>query len=283
LITSNGVAVPFDPEHAAPLTDSTAWRADPAALRERLAADGYLFLRGVLDPTKVLDARQAYFERFDPSYLQPGTTPRDGIFSGVRPKNLGAHGTSGHPAYDFVRSPAWQELVGDPILQKLAEDILGGTSILLPRQIVRQFDRSIARASRAHVDHTYLDGGTGEVVTMWIPLGDCPIEAGPLVYLEGSHRMGADELESLREINDRPDDRRPLSHDLGWVANRTGRRWRWSDFRAGDIAVHSPHIIHASLDAHTDAMRLSADIRFLRDDGVADPRWLSPWAGDDGN
>jgi ectoine hydroxylase-related dioxygenase (phytanoyl-CoA dioxygenase family) len=283
LITSNGVAVPIDPVHAAPLVDSSALRGNPDAMRRRLGDEGYLFLRGVLDRSRVLEARQAYFARFDPSYLAAGTEVRDGIFSGHRPSDLGAHGTIGHPAHDFVRSDAWHDLVSDPVLHGLADDVLGGPTYLLPRQIVRQFDRSSHRASRAHVDHTYLDAGSGDVITMWIPLGDCPLETGPLVYLEGSHRMGGADLAALRSINDRPDDHRPLSHDLGWVADRSGRRWRWADFRAGDLAIHSPHIVHASLDVRSDAMRLSADIRFLGRGDRPDPRWLTPWSGDDGN
>ncbi|MCL2395857.1 MAG: phytanoyl-CoA dioxygenase family protein [Acidimicrobiaceae bacterium] len=281
-VTSNGVAVPFDDRHAAPLTESSDLLADPVALRRRYAEDGYLYLRGVLDPALVLETRAAYFSRFDPGYLAEGTAVGDGVFSGRRPPELGAHGTVGHPAHGFVRSPEWRRLVEQPALASVASLILDGPCICLPRQIVRQFDRSSGRASRAHVDHTYLDQGRGDVTTLWIPLGDCPLETGPLVYLEGSHRLGADDLEGLRQVTDRPDDRRPLSHDLGWVSEQVGARWRWADFRAGDVAVHSPHIVHASLDVQSDRMRLSADIRFIRDDAEADPRWLVPWAGDDG-
>jgi ectoine hydroxylase-related dioxygenase (phytanoyl-CoA dioxygenase family) len=283
MITSNGVAVPFDPEHTAALTESSDLLSDPVALRRRYAEDGYLFLRGVLDPELVLDTRAAYFSGFDPSYLAEGSTPRAGLFSGQRPTGLGAHGTATHPAHAFVRGEPWRRLVEDPALAELSALVLDGPCACLPRQIVRQFDRSTARASRAHVDHTYLDAGSGEVATVWIPLGDCPLETGPLVYLEGSHRMGAEELDTLRQVTDRPGDSRPLSHDLGWVSERAGRRWRWADFRAGDVAVHSPHIVHASLDVRSDAMRLSADIRFLRQGGTPDPRWLVPWSGDDGN
>lgn len=282
-VTSNGVAVRFDDAHATPLTESSGLLADPVALRRRYAEDGYLYLRGVLDPELVLETREAYFSRFDPSYLAPGTTTRDGVFSGHRPLDLGAHGTVGHPAFGFVRSPEWRRLVERPELANVASLVLDGPCSCLPRQIVRQFDRSSGRASRAHVDHTYLDRGRGEVTTLWIPLGDCPLETGPIVYLEGSHRLGPDELEALRRVTDRPEDRRPLSHDLGWVSEQVGARWRWVDFRAGDVAVHSPHIVHASLDVRSDRMRLSADIRFVRDDADPDPRWLVPWAGDDGN
>lgn len=282
-VTSNGAPVSFDDRHAAPLTDSTELLGDPVALRERYATEGYLYLRGVLDPEVVWETRSAYFSRFGPGYLAPGTSPRDGIFSGTRPHGLGAHGTVTHPAYGFVRSASWRRLTEQGALATIASAVLDGPVTCLPRQIVRQFDRASGRASRAHVDHTYLDQGQGEVTTVWIPIGDCPLETGPLVYLEGSHRLGADELAVLQQKTDRPDDRRPLSHDLGWVSEQSGARWLWTDFQAGDVAVHSPHIVHASLDVRSEQMRLSADVRFVRDDAVADPRWLVPWAGDDGN
>ncbi len=62
----------------------------------------------------------------------------------------------------------------------------------------------------------------------------------------------------------------------------TERRWLWTDFRAGDLTVHSPHIVHASLDTTTEAMRLSADLRFQRTGETVDPRWTKAWAADDG-
>ena len=56
--TSNGVAVPFDDRHFAPLRDSSSVLGDAAALRSRYREDGYLYLRGVLDRPTVLAMRQ---------------------------------------------------------------------------------------------------------------------------------------------------------------------------------------------------------------------------------
>ncbi len=89
-------------------------------------------------------------------------------------------------------------------------------------------------------------------------------------------------LEALRECTDRPDDTRPIGHDLAWVPERLARRWLWTDYLAGDVTVHSPWLVHASLDNTTDAMRLSADVRFVLDGCPVDPRWTQPWSGDDG-
>jgi hypothetical protein len=91
------------------------------------------------------------------------------------------------------------------------------------------------------------------------------------------------DFQPLRAITDRPGDTRPITHDLALVSETLDRRWLWADFAAGDVTVHSPHLVHASLDTVTDEMRLSADVRFLREGETADPRWLHAWAGDDGN
>lgn len=282
VVTSNGVAIPFDAVYFAPMHDSTAVAGDPGALRARYATDGYLLVRNVLDSTRLQELRAAYFNQFDPSYLQEGTTPGEGIFSGRRPQDLSAHGTPGHPAHDFVRSQMFLDFCADGHLAALASAILGGPVDQLPRRILRHFDNSAPSASRAHVDFTYLDAGTDRLLTVWAPIGDCPVAAGALVYLEDSHRLGPDDLERLRARSDRRHDRRPLSHDLAWVAAQVGRRWLYADYCAGDVVVHSPHIVHASLDTTTDAMRLSADLRFVAAGERQDARWQQAWAGDDG-
>jgi ectoine hydroxylase-related dioxygenase (phytanoyl-CoA dioxygenase family) len=281
--TSNGIAVPFDDRHFAPLRDSSAVRFDGPALRARYREDGYLYLRGVLDRATVLEARRAYFSTFPAGYLRRGTRPVEGVFSGWRPAGLPAHGVEGHPAHAFVRSAPFTSFAADSRLARLAATVLDGPVRQLPRAIVRHFDRSTPMASRAHLDYSYLDRGTDELLTFWIPLGDCPRATGGLVYLEGTHQLPLSRFDRLHTITDRPGDSRAISHDLAWVAGELGRRWLWADYQAGDVTIHSPYIVHASLDTATDTMRLSADLRFLRQGDRPDARWLQAWAGDDGN
>lgn len=281
-LTSNGVAIPFDDQHFAPMRDSTELRGDAAALRDRFAADGYLLLRGVLDREAVLDLRADYFARFDPVLLAAGTTARDGVFSGAVPADLPAYGTAGHPAHELVRTPAFDAFTRASGLHQVAETLLGGPAELLPRRILRHFHRGAATASRAHVDYDYMDRGSDRVVTAWIPVGDCPVEAGGLVYLDGSQRVARAELDALRSYTDRPGDARPVSNDLARTAQALGGRWRWTDYRAGDVVLHSPHTVHASLDDVSDLMRLSVDVRFRRLDATPDERWGAAWSADDG-
>jgi ectoine hydroxylase-related dioxygenase (phytanoyl-CoA dioxygenase family) len=152
----------------------------------------------------------------------------------------------------------------------------------VPRRILRHFHRASRKASRAHVDFDYMDQGSDRLVTAWIPLGDCPVECGGLIYLEGSHRIPRRELDRLRPYTDRPGDQRPISNDLARTARALGGRWLWTDYSAGDVVLHSPHTVHASLDDVSDVMRLSADVRFRRRDATPDERWNDHWSADDG-
>lgn len=281
-VTSNGLPISTDPAHLAPMRESTDVLDEPAELRRRLAGDGYVLLRSVLDRRQVLELRARYFAAFDAALLAPGTTPEDGVFSGTVPAGLPDYGTAGHPAHEFVRSAEFDAFTSDPTLHAVAAALVGGQVELLPRRILRHFHRLSGKASRAHVDYDYMDRGSDQVVTAWIPIGDCPIECGGLVYLEGSHRVPRQRFDALRHYTDRPDDGRPISNDLERTAEALGGRWLWTDYRAGDVALHSPHMVHASLDNRSDVMRLSADIRFRRADAAPDDRWSSAWSADDG-
>lgn len=283
-VLSNGVEVPTDPEHFAPMRDSTELLGDPQRLRERFQQDGYVYLRGILDPQKVKDLRGYYFRMFDPSYFAEGTKPEDGVWSGVIPEGQPRHGVAGHPAHTLVRSEYFERFAAAPELEQLAKVLLDQQEVRqLPRQIVRHFNKGPV-SSRAHTDFDYMDRGSASIITMWLPIGDCPVQSGGLAYLEGSHTIPKDKLDVLKaKRTDRPGDTRPISHDLGWTAQQLGGRWLYADYQAGDVAVHSPHLVHASLDTQTDTMRMSVDVRFLPTSVEPDPRWLTKWAGDDGN
>jgi len=53
-----------------------------------------------------------------------------------------------------------------------------------------------------------VEGAASDLVTLWVPLGDCPVATGGLVYLDGSHQE-SDISERIRNVapNDRADGR----------------------------------------------------------------------------
>ena len=111
-------------------------------------------------------------------------------------------------------------------------------------------------------------------------MGDCPLERGGLVYLEGSHhRVLAEEATGRLK---RP--AASITADLPALADEYDARWLVADFEAGDLLVHSAHIVHASLDNIDPGgfIRLSTDIRYQRRDEPIDWRWQEHWHDQDG-
>jgi hypothetical protein len=261
-------------------SDPVALGAD--GLRARFAEDGYVLLRGALPPETVWELRKAYLRLFDPAMLKDGDARR-GEFSGRKPTNLPGHGLPGHPAHAFVRTEKFHAFARLPVFQDLAEIFIGAGAELIRRTPLRHFIPGSKIASRAHFDRTYIGGVATDILTAWVPLGDCPVKAGGLMYLEGSHTDPDLEQKARGGAPmDRSSDFRPLTHDLKWIADLTGRRWLYADYAAGDVVVHSPNIVHASTDPQIELMRVSTDIRFRRAGSPADPRWANDWAADDG-
>lgn len=75
-----------------------------------------------------------------------------------------------------------------------------------------------------------------------------------------------------------------ITADLPGLAEEYDSRWLTADYRAGDIVVHSAHIVHAATDNvdEGDVMRLSTDIRYQRSSEPIDWRWQEHWHDRDG-
>jgi ectoine hydroxylase-related dioxygenase (phytanoyl-CoA dioxygenase family) len=280
-LTSNGSPIPYTSQYFGALRETNP--AESSDIRARYVEDGYVLLRDVIPAEKVWDLRAAYLDMFGPAMCKDGDARR-GEFSGAMPDGLPAHGISGHPAHDFVRGDMFRAFAGQAVFKDIAETIFHGQAEQIRRTPLRHFIPGRKGASRAHLDKTYIDGVSADLVTIWVPLGDCPVEAGALLYLDGSHTDA--NLESRMREHDAPSDRlhdtRPITHDLKWLSDQTGRRWLTTHFKAGDIVIHSPSIIHASTDTQVDMMRVSTDIRFQRKGAASDPRWHADWSADDG-
>lgn len=100
-----------------------------------------------------------------------------------------------------------------------------------------------------------------------------------MIYLEGSHRYYTD--------RERAGDELPaasMTADLPRLADEADTRWLISDFRTGDVMIHSPYMVHASLDNadHDRMIRLSTDIRHQRAGDPIDWRWQTDWHPNDG-
>ncbi|MGI8418601.1 MAG: phytanoyl-CoA dioxygenase family protein [Nakamurella sp.] len=278
MLTSNGYRLADTPARLGelvPVPDHQ--RGDRDALWNRLRRDGYLFLPAQLDAGLVTEFRRHYFSALVGSGLADGP---DGHDSGGR--LIDAPLLRKMLFGDIVPGTAYRKFCTQQAIRGWFEWFYDDRVFLHKRKILRHIrpgEAGIGTSTQAHYDLVYLREGTDRLLSAWIPLGDCPIERGPLIYLEDSHRYYTE--------RERAGDELPaasMTADLPRLADQADTRWLISDFRAGDVMIHSPYMVHASLDnADRDRMiRLSTDIRYQRAGDPIDWRWQTDWHPDDG-
>ena len=148
--------------------------ADPETLRDRMAEDGYLFLRSYLNRDEVLAARRHILEQLAADgQLDPSAAVMDGV-----PKA----GTKlfFQPELAQKNNPPLQHLLYSPQgnLMEFFRSFLGGE--------VRHFDFTWLRCispglgTPSHCDIVYMGRGTRKLFTAWVPLGDIDFRTGRL-------------------------------------------------------------------------------------------------------
>ncbi|HEX2914287.1 MAG TPA: phytanoyl-CoA dioxygenase family protein [Chloroflexia bacterium] len=280
------------------LTVETGW-LEPSSLsepveqlRQKYRQHGYLWLKGLLEPERVLAFREYYFSAFkDTGLLRPGSAVVDGIYSGHIEDPVMAH----RIAVEIVRSEVYNQFCHSAPIVHFFENFLDGAVYLHRRKLIRYTLPGDPSCTGAHYDLTYLRGGTDRLCSMWIPVGDIPVEMGGLVYLEGSDALGRGLEDMYRaDTANLPEEDRIsaykyslkngwLGEDLNTLSQKYGARWLLADYQAGDVVIHSPYMIHASTtnEDRQGRMRLSTDIRYQLASDKIDTRWTQDWSPDD--
>lgn len=254
-----GRAVP--PALLGELTDSAPLLADPPALRARLADDGYLFLRGVLDRDAVRAARREVFERLH-AVGEVKAPPEDGIFTGE----------SRRAELEPDRGRFWRSVSTGPELRAMShagriatvmDAVFGERARPQDYLFLRAGVRG--RATDLHYDYPFFTRAHDRVCTVWTPIGDVPVSDGPLVVVEGSHRY-RDLIDPMigHDISVNPERRAAFGSDAIDFAASRGTRLLTADFAAGDVIVFGMYIAHGSIDNRSpiDRVRLSCDVRW---------------------
>ncbi len=278
-LMSGGVAL--DADSVYPLRESNDVLDTPAVLRRRLQEEGYVFLRDVLDRPQVLNARREMTARLAAEQLlDPAHDPMEAIV---------------HPGANVAFRP--DLALDNPALHRL---LYSGPMIDIMQIIidapVRHFDftwvRAIApgRGTPCHLDSVYMNRGTHRLYTAWTPIGDIDFTQGGLIVLEGSNNnqrltstYGMQDVDTfcLNKPAARGWGRRGHSagHLLGnpnQIRRSIGGQWRTAEYRAGDVLIFSIFTLHASLDNHSNRIRLSTDSRYQSVHEPADERWIGP-------
>jgi hypothetical protein len=283
-LTLGGVAL--EAEHVGVMRPSGEIASQVQSLRQRMDDDGYLYLPGLLDVEQVLAARREVTRRlFEAGHLHPDRDPMDAV----------AHPTTKLKFMPEITrdNAALLKVVYDGPLMRLFERLLGGA--------VRHFDYTWFRAvcpgpaTPIHCDSVYMNRGTQNLYTAWVPYGDAPLDMGGLILLEKSYKN-----RRLRETYGQSDvdafcvnKTGPAAHDA-WEKHTDGHlgkdpnlirrsvtregnpdsQWRTADYRAGDVVIFSIFTLHGGTDNHSDRFRLSSDTRYQLAGEPADERWI---------
>ena len=276
-LTSNGYVIDRNPSAFGELRDSNALLGDVPRLHARMGEDGYILLRGYLDRERVGAARRELVEKLDAVGLVDRRFPlSEAIYSG---SNAGLAGIDRKAfAKDLRSGVALRSVVHRGRVIAFFEEFLGGAVRSLDYIWVRNV--RVGSATGCHIDWVYMGRGTRNLYTTWIPMGDVPLEDGPLAVLEGSQHL-AEIQDTYGKLDvDRDKDHGYtggwLTKDVTTVQARYGRRWLTTEFQAGDMLVFGMFTLHCSLDNRSpvNRIRLSTDTRYQLASEPADERWV---------
>ncbi|HEX3751251.1 MAG TPA: phytanoyl-CoA dioxygenase family protein [Streptosporangiaceae bacterium] len=245
------------------LADSTSLIGHRDALPGRLAADGYLFFRGLLPAAEVRSTGTAILGRLEAGGWSPGP---------IGPQAVTVREALADPAFRAaVVSPEFNRLPYLPPLRTLMRQILGPQAFSYPVKVLRvvrpeppaspgglrwPWRRAAPggagprpdRPRGRYVHYDYGVSGVQDMLTTWLPLMDIPVRLGGLGVRPRGH-LGPPRLPRL----------------LG----RDEPGWATAGYHPGDVIVFHCLTPHAAL-ANTGAeLRLSADFRWQRADQVA--------------
>lgn len=268
---SNGVKMDLSPTKFGELRESNDLPGNAAALRDRMATEGYLFWRGLIGRDEVLEARREILLKY---------------------ATIGEIDSINYPLMDAIQSE--QTFIDKVNLRAFTESVRTGLAyqnVVLNRKLIgfletflggpiHPYDFRWPRFVRPgegcgfHYDGPYMNRGTERVFTTWIPLGDVAKHEGALIILENSHK--AEQLLNTYAKQDADKDKiNWLSTNPLALQDNFGGRWLTTDFKAGDVLCFGMHLLHGALDNRSPIKRcrLTSDTRYQRADEPIDDRW----------
>jgi len=240
-------------------TPSTEFRdsrnrfGDSQALRERVATDGYVFMRALLDPMMVRSVGRtglAHLQTAGGPSRKPIRSRRDRDFRS-EPRRFAPSGNR-----DTVRSSPTLASNMIPFVSPLADlmtQILGPEGFCYPLKIPRiVYPATLVPhqpGNYVHMDY----GSVQDMFTCWVPVGDIPRTLGGLAVNPGSQQTTRVHHRSLDQL------------PSGWLT---------ADYQAGDVLVFHCLTAHAALPNLENRLRFSAEYRWQLADQPAPRRMV---------
>ncbi len=266
ILTLGKQDVQFGGEHLQDMRSSYP-DEDVQVLRQRLAEDGYICVRGLIPRDAVMAARKVLFDQMkaDDALTQECTIdePRGSGKSYMGQKHVTHH-------QDFLG------MVENQALYNFFDRLFDEASVTFDYKWARAVPKGAA-GTQAHMDVVYMGRGSQELKTCWIPIGDIPIENGPMAVLPKSHNSSA--TQRIRETYGAMDVDR--DHIQGWFSDNylelselVEHPWVSSSFEAGDVVIMGMYLMHGSIQNKTDRVRFTVDTRFQERSAPIDERWV---------
>eukprot|EP00434_Breviolum_minutum_P007908 symbB.v1.2.006975.t1/scaffold424.1/size207036/3 len=226
------------------------WRS---RLRARLAADGYLFLRGLLPADAVQAAQQSLLSQMQTLGLAENSSGK------AAPNNL--------PGSPSLGSSEVLAVLNHPALFRFLDLFFGEmTSVVFDANL-----RAVRPGQRTgfHTDSVYMgklnDETLPPVVACWIPVTHIDLSLGGLVLCRGSNSHPG--FEQFRQTYGKLDLDEADIGGTGWFTEDPdevlafGGRFETAAFAQGDVVLFTMHTVHGSTSNCTDRWRLSLDFR----------------------
>jgi hypothetical protein len=154
-----------------------------------------------------------------------------------------------------LQNHAIRTLAQQPIISAVAARLAGTSGIRLwESELIQKPPQTIVADAAIgwHTDRAYWMTCTSErMLTAWIPFHDCPIEMGPLMVVEGSHRWALDH-DALRTFKDV--DLATMEQQL--TDGRADARKVSMVLEKGQVSFHNSLLLHGSDVNRSDQPRL---------------------------
>lgn len=263
-----------------------------AVLRQKLAQDGYVYLRGVLPVDSVAEARHtivsglvAHGWKFadQDALMLAESHPRPCPWSAQTGSSVVGRQFGGAELQELMHRPEVLCVVESEELFAVFQRIFGEPSSTLDMKWLRAMSpeaKDSEPRGSFHMDNIFMNRGSDRLTTAWVPFVDVPIELGGLVALQGSSSLPG--FKRLRATYGSIDVDRcgidgvsPGTDPLALASLDPASRWVTANYKAGDVVLFSMHTLHGGIRNETSGqLRLSADLRFQPAQEGRDERWI---------
>lgn len=221
------------------LRDSTEHAGDGALLRQRMDEDGYVFIRGAIDPELIRTVRADVLG----ALRKAGWIAANGT---LRPLVKGQEDPRYWTGFGGVQSlESFHQVAYDDQLSAIMSALIDPDMFPWPAKAPYMIwpERLAGPAGRSAGAHQEGVRWSPDVLSTWISIGWTPIEKGSLTVLPGSQRLG-------------------YLPGYGYGQFEFGPDWVTSPFDPGDFIAFHNFTLHGSLPNLTDSLRLSCTVKW---------------------